>query len=245
MLIMRLTVLLVLFVFLVNTALHRPPLESFLFAVALAVGLTPELLPMVVSVTLARGALRMAGKKVIVKRLAAIHDLGSMDVLCTDKTGTLTEARIRLERHLDAHGRDSDARAGAGLPQQLLRDRAEEPARRRHPRATEDRLADGWRKIDEVPFDFERRRVSVLLDDGATARCWWSRARSRTSLRCRPRYEGDGPDDLRPLDAARARGPIEQRSRSLCREGFRVLGIAWRAVAHGRRSCRHRRRDRR
>ena len=80
----------------------------FLFAIALAVGLTPELLPMVISVTLARGALRMAEKQVIVKRLAAIQDLGAMDVLCTDKTGTLTEARIRLERHVDAQGRDSE-----------------------------------------------------------------------------------------------------------------------------------------
>src|SRR5579871_46776 len=107
MLIMRLTVLLVLFVFLVNALFHRPFLESFLFAIALAVGLTPELLPMVVTVTLSRGALRMAKKHVIVKRLASIHNLGSMDVLCTDKTGTLTEARIRLERHVDADGRDS------------------------------------------------------------------------------------------------------------------------------------------
>ena len=92
MLIMRMTVLLVLFVVLVNALFHRPWLESFLFAVALAVGLTPELLPMVVSVTLSRGALRMADKRVMVKRLAAIQDLGSMNVLCTDKTGTLTEA---------------------------------------------------------------------------------------------------------------------------------------------------------
>jgi P-type Mg2+ transporter len=106
-LIMRLTILLVLFVLLINAHFHRPWLASFLFAVALAVGLTPEMLPMVVSVTLARGALHMAEKKVIVKRLAAIHDLGSMDVLCTDKTGTLTEARIRLEQHLDTLGRDS------------------------------------------------------------------------------------------------------------------------------------------
>ena len=106
-LIMRVTVLLVLFVLLVNTLSHRPLLESFLFAVALAVGLTPELLPMVVSVTLSRGALRMAAKKVIVKRLSAIQNLGSMDVLCTDKTGTLTEARIHLERHVNALGQES------------------------------------------------------------------------------------------------------------------------------------------
>ena len=106
-LIMRLTLLLVLFTLLVNLAFHRPLLESFLFAVALAVGLTPELLPMVVSVTLTRGALRMAALKVIVKRPSAIQDMGAMDVLCTDKTGTLTEARIRLERHVDASGQDS------------------------------------------------------------------------------------------------------------------------------------------
>ena len=108
MLIMRLTVMMVMFVLLVNTYFHKPWLESFLFAVALAVGLTPELLPMVISVTLSRGALRMAKQHMIVKRLSAIQDLGSMDVLCTDKTGTLTEAKIRLERHVDADGRPSD-----------------------------------------------------------------------------------------------------------------------------------------
>ncbi len=106
-LIMRLTILLVLFVLLVNAFMHKPWLESFLFAVALAVGLTPELLPMVVSVTLSRGALLMAKKRVIVKHLASIQNLGSMDVLCTDKTGTLTEAKIRLEQHVDPQGKPS------------------------------------------------------------------------------------------------------------------------------------------
>ena len=91
---MRVTLLLILFVLLVNTLAHRPLLESFLFALALAVGLTPELLPMIVTVTLAHGAIRMAREKVIVKRLSAILDLGGIDVLCCDKTGTLTEARI-------------------------------------------------------------------------------------------------------------------------------------------------------
>ena len=80
--------------------MHKPWLDSFLFAVALAVDLTPELLPMVVSVTLSRGALLMAKKRVIVKRLAAIQNLGSMDVLCTDETGTLNEAKIKLEQHV-------------------------------------------------------------------------------------------------------------------------------------------------
>jgi P-type Mg2+ transporter len=108
MLIVRFTEILVLFVLLINLLFHRPWLESFLFAVALAVGLTPELLPMIVSVTLARGALRMARAHVIVKRLGAIHDLGSMDVLCTDKTGTLTEAKISLARQVALSGADSE-----------------------------------------------------------------------------------------------------------------------------------------
>ncbi len=104
-LITRTVVTLVLFVFLVNAAIkHAPLLDSLLFALALAVGLTPEFLPMIMSVTLARGAVRMARQKVIAKRLAAIKNFGSMDVLCSDKTGTLTEGQITLERSVDAAG---------------------------------------------------------------------------------------------------------------------------------------------
>jgi Mg2+-importing ATPase len=106
MLIMRLTIFLTLFVLFAHLAFGRPAIESFLFAAALAVGLTPELLPMVMTVSLSRGALRMAQRKVIVKRLASIHDLGAMDVLCTDKTGTLTEAKITLLAHIGPDSRD-------------------------------------------------------------------------------------------------------------------------------------------
>jgi Mg2+-importing ATPase len=106
-LILKFALVMVLFAIAANAWRGRPWLDSFLFAIALAVGLAPEMLPMVVSVTLSRGALRMSRRKVLVKRLAAIHDLGSMDVLCTDKTGTLTEAKIRLEKHLDPDGRES------------------------------------------------------------------------------------------------------------------------------------------
>ncbi len=165
MLIMRLTFLLVLFVFLINAFFHRPFLESFLFAIALAVGLTPELLPMVVTVTLSRGALRMAKKQVIVKQLAAIHNLGSMDVLCTDKTGTLTEGRIKLERHLDAQGNDSAQVLQLAYLNSYFETGLKSPlddAILEHKEID----ASGWRKIDEVPFDFERRRVSVLVDNG-------------------------------------------------------------------------------
>ena len=232
-LILRLVVLMVLFVIIVNLARHRPWLESFLFAVALAVGLTPELLPMVVSVTLSRGALRMAAKKVIVKRLAAIHDLGSMTVLCTDKTGTLTEARIRLERHLDPSGRDSarllelaylNSHFQAGLKTPL------DDAILRH---TEVAIA-GWRKVDELPFDFERRRVSVLIARDGSERVLVVKGALEEIVRLSSRYEGDGPTDLRPVDDAARRAMIA-RFEALGREGFRVLGVAWKAGGNGTR----------
>ena len=104
---MELTLLLVIAVFATNVYLHKPVLESFLFALALAVGLTPQLLPVIISVNLAHGARKMAEQKVIVKRLASIENFGSMDVLCSDKTGTLTESTVILRSALDADGADS------------------------------------------------------------------------------------------------------------------------------------------
>jgi len=165
MLIMRLTVLMVMFVLLVNAFFHKPWLDSFLFAVALAVGLTPELLPMVISVTLSRGALRMAKLQMIVKRLASIQDLGSMDVLCTDKTGTLTEAKIRLERHVDAQGQESARVLELAYLNSFFETGLKSPLDDAI-LAHEHLDVSAWKKIDEVPFDFERRRVSVLVDNG-------------------------------------------------------------------------------
>ncbi len=230
MLIMRLTLLLVFFTLLVNLALQRPLLESFLFAVALAVGLTPELLPMVVSVTLAKGAMRMAALKVIVKRPSAIQDMGAMDVLCTDKTGTLTEAHIRLERHIDAQGQTRarvlclaylNSYFETGLKSPL------DDALLQHSEID----ATAWRKIDEVPFDFERRRVSVLLE----ARGAQAPATSRLLV-----VKG-APEDILPLcshfeDASGAQVPLNDAARAgidalfngLGEEGFRVLAVATR-----------------
>lgn len=226
--IVRLTVLLVLFVLLVNLLFHRPLLDSFLFAMALAVGLTPELLPMIVSVTLAHGAIRMSRKDVIVKHLPAIHDLGSMDVLCSDKTGTLTEARIRLVREIDIRGADStsvlewahvNAAFETGLKSPLddaILDRA--PAD-----------LGAWKKIDEVPFDFERRRVSVLAER-AGRRFLVLKGAPEDVLDLCARYQSGPETEAEPFDAttrALARATFEQ----LGAAGFRVLGVAWREVA--------------
>lgn len=228
MLIMRLTILLVLFVLLVNGFMHKPWLDSFLFAVALAVGLTPELLPMVVSVTLARGALLMAKKKVIVKRLAAIQNLGSMDVFCTDKTGTLTEAKIRLEQHTDPQGKPSERVLELAYLNSFFETGLKSPLDEAI-LAHQDIDVSAWKKIDEVPFDFERRRVSVLLDKG-NGRLLIVKGASEEIVGLCTSYEEQGNVAQTPLDKA-SREKIHAVHVALEKEGFRVLGIAWREVS--------------
>ena len=226
-LIMRLTILLVLFVLLVNAFMHKPWLESFLFAVALAVGLTPELLPMVVSVTLSRGALLMAKKRVIVKRLTSITDLGSMDVLCTDKTGTLTEAKIRLEQHVDPQGKFSERVLELAYLNSFFETGLKSPLDDAI-LAHENIDVSTWKKIDEVPFDFERRRVSVLLDKG-NGRVLVVKGAAEEIIGLCTRYEEQGNEAQIPLDQD-ARVRIHEEHIALEKEGFRVLGIAWREV---------------
>src|SRR5580700_1242034 len=202
MLIMRFTVLMVLFVLVVNISFHRPVLESLTFALALAVGLTPELLPMIVTVTLARSAMELSKRKVIVKRLSAIHDLGAMNVLCTDKTGTLTEATIKLVRTIDGRGAESprayayacvNSRFESGMKSPL-----DEAILAAHPFDMT-----GWRKIDEVPFDFERRRVSVLVEHGGQRRLIVKGA-AEDLLRLSGRFE-DADGKVHSLDTATRR----------------------------------------
>jgi len=227
-LIMRLTVLLVLFVLLVNALEHKPWLESFLFAVALAVGLTPELLPMVVSVTLSRGALHMAKKRVIVKRLASITDLGSMDVLCTDKTGTLTEAKIRLEQHVDPQGKPSERVLELAYLNSFFETGLKSPLDEAI-LAHEHIDVSAWKKIDEVPFDFERRRVSVLLDKGDTRILVVKGAPDEIVGFC-THYEEQGAE-LQGIVNKTVLERIHEQQNALEKEGFRILGIAWREVS--------------
>ena len=227
-LIMRLTLLMVLFTLLVNVALHRPLLDSFLFAVALAVGLTPELLPMVVSVTLTRGALRMAARKVIVKRPSAIQDMGAMDVLCTDKTGTLTEARIRLEQHINAQGQACARVLQLAYLNSYFESGLKSPlddAILQHSECD----ASTWTKIDEVPFDFERRRVSVLLESRSEGRCLIAKGAPEDILALCTHYEGSEGASL-PLDNT-ARARLDALFNGLGEQGFRVLGVAWRSAS--------------
>jgi Mg2+-importing ATPase len=225
-LMLRLTVLLVLFVLVVNVLFHRPWLESILFALALAVGLTPELLPMIVTVTLTRGAIQLARERVVVKRSQAVYNLGAIDALCTDKTGTLTEARIALVRHLDADGADDEhvlavaainSRFETGLKSPLdaaILDHAS-------------RGDDGWRKLDEVPYDFHRRRVSVLAArDGERLLAVKGAPEDilalSTRYRCRDGCLASLSEEV--VEAQR------ERIAALGSEGFRTLAVAARAV---------------
>lgn len=224
-LILRITLVLVVLVMAESLAFHRPWLEALVFALALAVGLTPELLPMIMTITLARGAVRLSHQKVIVKNLPSIHNLGAMDVLCTDKTGTLTEARIALTKHVDMVGNDSarvltlawlnshfESGLKSPLDDAILAHETIDPA--------------PWRKIDEVPFDFERRRVSVLVErDGARTLIIKGAPEDVIRL-CTSTEMPDGTTQALTDDRRAAlRTHFEQWSA----QGFRLLGIASRA----------------
>ena len=228
-LIMRFTMLMVLFVLVVNIYFHRPVLESLMFALALAVGLTPELLPMIVTVTLARSAIMLAKKKVIVKRLSAIHDLGAMDMLCTDKTGTLTEATIKLVRAIDGRGAESERVFANAYINSKFESGMQSPLDDAILAARPFDIT-GWRKIDEVPFDFERRRVSVLVEQQA-GRYLIVKGSPEDLLRLSGRYEDTDGAEL-PLDAE-TRRVFETTLAALGAQGFRALGIASRLVDAG------------
>jgi Mg2+-importing ATPase len=221
----RVIMLLVLFVLLVNIAFHRPILESFLFAVALAVGMTPEMMPMIITVTLAQGARRMTKKKVLVKQLSAIEDFGSIEILCSDKTGTLTEGEIELDRHMDVQGKDDDSvlrfiylnsffQAGIKSPLDDAILKRERP------------LIVEYEKLDEIPFDFNRKRLSVVVrhrDD-----CFLIAKGEAESIFavCRTVTIDGSPQ---PFDENR-RTQAAETFQKLSASGFRVLGVAVRKV---------------
>ncbi len=222
----RIMTAIVIFVFTVNLLLQRPLVESLLFAVALAVGLTPELLPAIVSVTLAAGARRMAKRGVIVRRLAAIENLGSVDVLCTDKTGTLTKGIVEVSGAVDADGAPSDrvfrcaainSRLETGIDNPLDAAILEEANRRGVGTGAE-------RKIDEIPYDFVRKRLTIVVaEEGEEGHLIITKGAFDTVMECCT--HGAGAAGLEPLD--------EKKRESLATfygakgaEGYRVLGLA-------------------
>lgn len=229
-LIMRAVFFLVLFILAVRVALHKDAFESFVFAVALAVGLTPEFLPMITSVTLARGAVRMARQHVVVKHLPAIQNFGTIDILCSDKTGTLTTGEMVLVSSFDYLGQPADRpRALAYLNSKFetgIRNPLE-VAILKNQRSD----ADDYVKHDEIPFDFERRRLSIVVgrkqNGNSDGRMLITKGAPEGILDLCESYEHEGKQI-----------PLESDTRQRCRktfddlsaQGFRVLGVAYRAV---------------
>jgi P-type Mg2+ transporter len=223
-LILRLTGFMVLFVLLAHLAFSRPVLESFLFALALAVGMTPELLPMIMTVTLSRGAVRMARRKVVVKRLAAIHDVGTMTVLCTDKTGTLTQAKIELAGHPGADGAESMRVLELAAVNSGFESKQRSPLDNAILANATGVLRDDWRYIGDVPFDFDRRRASVLVEkDGR--RLLIVKGASEDVLSLSTRVESQS--GIHALDGHR-RAAIEKLYRDKCAQGLRSIAVGWR-----------------
>jgi Mg2+-importing ATPase len=229
-LLLRVMVVIVLFVLTVNLLLDRPVIQSLLFAVALAVGLSPELLPAIISVTLSAGARAMSRRGVIVRRLDAIENLGSMDILCTDKTGTLTEGAIVLSAVLDAAGRPSDALRRLAFLNAAFETGIDNPLDAAIVAAGRSAglSTGGLAKIDEIPYDFLRRRLTIVLDDAADRHLVVTKGAFANVLDICSRVEREGVEA--PLDAA-ARATLAQAFEAKGAEGFRVLALATARVA--------------
>ncbi|WNN46466.1 magnesium-translocating P-type ATPase [Winslowiella toletana] len=230
-LLIRFMFIMVPIVFVINGMTKGDWLDAALFAVAVAVGLTPEMLPMIVSTNLAKGAMAMARRKVVVKRLNAIQNFGAMDVLCTDKTGTLTQDHIALEQHLDVQGRPSrqvldlawlNSYHQSGLKN--LMDRAVlEFARNRQD------LPRNYRKVDELPFDFTRRRLSVTVSNEQGQHQLICKGALEEMLAITTHLSLNGKvEEMTPA----WREEITQRAAELNQQGYRVLLVATRTMEH-------------
>ena len=235
-LMIRLMAVMVPLVFLINGFTKHDWKSAFFFAMAVAVGLTPEMLPMIVSVCLSKGALAMSRKKVIVKRLNAIQNFGGMDVLCTDKTGTLTEDRVVLMRHCNVAGRETEevlldgyliSYFQTGLKNLL--DLAILDSPDFHGKA----VVEKYKKLDEIPFDFTRRMMSVLVEDPEGKAILLTKGAPEEVFHQCSHFELDGK--VSPMDPNLIVG-LKEEYESLSNDGFRVLAVAKKELP-GKQAC--------
>lgn len=225
-LLMRITLVLVIVIFAVNVFLHRPVLDSFLFALALAVGLTPELLPAIISVNLASGARRMADKQVIVKRLVAIENFGSMDVLCSDKTGTLTEGTVHLDGALDCQGQPSEHTLRLATINATFQSGFHNPIDVAITSAAPALDATTLR-LDEIPYDFTRKRLSVLARVDGQAVLIAKGALTPMLATCSSVELSNG--QVCPIEEQHAQ--IMAQYTAFSARGLRTLGVAYKTLA--------------
>jgi len=228
-LLMRITLLLVFIIFAVNVYLHKPILNSFLFSLALAVGLTPQLLPVIISVNLATGAKRMARKKVIVKKLSSIPNFGSMDILCSDKTGTLTEGKVTIKETLDCEGRHSDKVLKYAWLNASKQQGFHNPI--------DDALCSIYNESGdlyhlqcEVPYDFIRKRLSVQVFNNRENIVITKGAMHAVMDICSQVELADG--SIVPLEEKKQN--LIQLFEKNCAEGYRILGLASKKITDGK-----------
>ena len=222
-LLLEVTLALVFLIFAVNVYFHRPVLEAFLFSLALAVGLTPQLLPAIISINLAHGAKSMAQQKVIVKRLAAIENFGSMDVLCSDKTGTLTEGAVHLHSALDLAGNSSESVFFHAYLNAFFEKGFSNPIDEAI-RSYKQPDVSGYEKADEVPYDFIRKRLSILVvKEGRYLMV--TKGPLPNVLDICSTAEAPSGDKA---DIVSAKQQLQQKFETLSNHGFRLLGIAYR-----------------
>jgi P-type Mg2+ transporter len=224
-LLMEITLVLVIAIFAINVYFARPVLDSFLFGLALAVGLTPQLLPAIISINLAHGAKRMALKKVIVKRLASIENFGSMNILCSDKTGTLTEGVVKLHSALNVDGHESEkvflyAFLNASYETGFMNP-IDEAIRKHRPLDLS-----GYKKLDEVPYDFIRKRLSLLISKGDMRLMVTKGALSNVLAACSSAEIDEG----KIVDIVTVKERVQQQFEEFSRKGFRTLGVAYKDI---------------
>lgn len=223
----KVTLVFVIAIFAINVFFHRPVLESFLFALALAVGMTPELLPAIVSITLARGAKRMAEDQVIVRRLSSIENFGSMNVLCSDKTGTLTEGRVKLLGAYDAQGNASDLVRLQAVLNATFESGFTNPIDAAL-RAEAGIDLSAFSKFDEVPYDFIRKRLSVVVEHADSARRHVMITKGAFANVLAVCTQVSTPNGDQPM--AEFHAELLQRFADYSNAGHRVLGVANRDV---------------
>jgi Mg2+-importing ATPase len=224
-LLMEVTLILVLIVFAINVYFHHPVIETLIFSLALAVGLTPQLLPAIISVNLSKGSQAMSKKGVIVKRLASIENFGTMDILCTDKTGTLTEGKVYLHDYLDINKNKDKKILFYAFLNASFQTGLKNPIDEAIVNFEKHEISD-YEKVDEIPYDFQRRRLSVVVKEQVNGNILISKGALKSILDVCKYLEVEGKE----YEINSFRDNIDKPYQEWSKNGFRILGLAYKKV---------------
>ncbi|EAF5884197.1 magnesium-translocating P-type ATPase [Listeria monocytogenes] len=216
-------------VFMINGLMKGEWLEAFLYAVAIAVGLTPEMLPMIVSTNLAKGAINMSSKKVIMKELSAIQNIGAMDILCTDKTGTLTEDKLELVKYIDSAGETSESVLNMAYLNSYFQTGWKNVLDHAVIAKLDESTASGWTKVGEIPFNFDRRRLSVVVENNTETKMITKGAVEEMLTVCTHKEFSGTISTLTELE----KSELQEMCAEMNRSGIRVIAVAYKTGKAG------------